>query len=142
MPENRAVVNGATAIGGSTLVGAVVVRCHPPRTCVAARPVAKTPPCPREDLRVQSLHMPRFLSTPSLTAMLLRTATNSRGTAVRKLQALNSSSLRLAVRTAWKRRWQTSLSVLCFSSDDEHRVIATHPRRGLWLCPSQALPPQ
>lgn len=49
MPENRAVVNGATAIGGSTLVGAVVVRCHPPRTCVAARLVPKTPhPAPEK----------------------------------------------------------------------------------------------
>lgn len=43
--------------------------------------------------------------------MLLRTATNSNGTAVKKARVLNLLSLRLVVRTAGKRRWQTFLSV-------------------------------
>lgn len=105
--------------------------CHPPRTYVAAGPVPRERPF-REDLTVQSSpNVPGFLSTPSLTAMLLRTATNRSGTAVKKLKVLNLLSPRLMIRTAWELLpWRIFLSVSYFLLNHSTvvRMITAHRR--------------
>lgn len=113
-------------------MGAIAVRIPPSQDlcCSWARPQERPF---REDLTVQSSpNVPGFLSTPSLTAMLLRTATNLSGTAVKKkLKVLNLLSPRLMIRTAWELLpWRIFLSVSHFllNHSTAVRMITMHRR--------------
>ena len=113
-------------------MGAIVVRMPPYHDLCCSWACPQERPF-REDLRVQSSpNVPGFLRTPSLTAMLLRTATNLSGTAVKKkLKVLNLLSPRLVIRTAWELPpWRIFLSVSYFllNHSTVMRMITTQRR--------------